>query len=539
MIRLINFDVGDNMNIELQELLFSSPTRKQLLDYTPTLPKKYTVQVFRNHSFEFVEHTIYAYLEYGQLGVNFEYSGYDDTLSFIELNTVADALILWLDVSRYHSESQFRDLLISRMKYLRSIYTKPVLLVPFGAEVCINMPSLLVFNLQEIQAAMGSAFLDERASAITGTSLSRKAMLVIAKELGLRYIPALLRPALKAVVVDFDNTLYSGVLGEDGICGIQLTDGHIRLQKQLKKLAESGIMLCAASKNEPQDIVELLEKNSDFVLRQSDFTKLCISWQPKTQSIQEIAQYLNIGVDSMVFVDDNIGELKAVTMAFPQIKAIHAEEDANKTADVLSNFPGLTFFATEGQMLSRKDDIISNEERKKIMAKADNKTDYLKSLGISLEFQKNNINSAKRISELANKTNQFIFNYKRYSEAELYRSIEREDMVVISVSLSDILSDSGLIAACVGRKENDVVILEECFMSCRAMGRGIEDAVILGAIQYAAETLACKMLHVCFQDGPRNAPAKLFVETYLRKYLTADGYFSYQIPTELMNVKYD
>lgn len=526
------------MNIELQEFLFSSPTRKQLLNYTPTLPKEYTVQIFRNHSFEFVEHTIYAYLEYGELGVNFEYSGYDDTLSFTELDFSADAIILWLDVSRYHSESQFQNLLESRLKYLRSICTKPVLLVPFGAEVHMEMPSLLVFNLQEFQAEMGPAFLDERASAVTGTSLSRKAMLVIAKELGLRYIPSLLRPALKAVVVDFDNTLYRGILGEDGICGIQITAGHIRLQKQLKRLADSGIMLCAASKNERQDVDELLATHSDFVLRQNDFTKLCVSWQPKTQSIQEIAQYLNIGVDSMVFIDDNIGELKAVTMAFPQIKAIHAEEDANKTADVLCSFPGLTIFTSAAQTFSRKNDIISNEERKKIMAKAENKTDYIKSLGISLEFQKNNVDSAKRITELANKTNQFIFNYKRYSEAELYRFIEQQDMVVVSVSLSDILSDSGLIAACFGRKEDDVIILEECFMSCRAMGRGIEDTIILGAIQYAAETLACNKLRVCFQDGPRNAPAKLFAETHLKNYLTDAAYFSYQIPADLLNIKY-
>ena len=527
------------MNIELQDFLFSSPTRKQLLEYVPTLSNEYVVQVFRNHSFEFIEHTIHPYLEYGQLGVKFTYSGYDDTLTFNELNCEANALILWLDSRRYHSQEQFEKFITSRMIYLRSIYTKPVLLVVAGMDVKAESASMLTFSLQGLEMQMGTCFWDERASAITGTSLSRKAMMAIARELGLRYIPALLCPALKAVVVDFDNTLYNGVLGEDGIWGVQVTEGHYRLQKQLKELSNRGVMLCAASKNELEDVEKLLNEREDFPLDTGDFAKLCVSWQPKSQSIQEIANYLNIGVDSILFIDDNIGELRSVTMAFPQIKAILAKEDANITTEILENYPGLFIVSNSSTGFCRKEDIIANEKRKELMDQVSNKSDYIRSLGISLEFQRDNTSVAKRISELANKTNQFIFNYQRYTEAEIMHLMERTESTVVSVSLSDMLSDSGLIAVCVGRRlEKNICVLEECFMSCRAMGRGIEDIIILGAVQKVLEYLDCDKLRICFQDGPRNAPAKKFVQDYLEHYLNDSDRFSYQVPKNLVNVNY-
>ena len=225
------------MNLELQKMIFEKQVnRRDLLSYKCVEPKTLHIQVFRNHSFELVEHTIGMYLDYSQIGVVFEYSGYDDSLTFNELNKEADLLIIWIDTKRYNSS--INEFLNDRIKYLKEIYNKPVLIIPYGEILNINSSSVFVYNLNKLEETMGESFIDERAKDATGTALSHKALMAISRELGLKILPALLKPALKAVIVDFDNTIYKGVLGEDGINGVELTEGHKALQEKLKSLSK-------------------------------------------------------------------------------------------------------------------------------------------------------------------------------------------------------------------------------------------------------------------------------------------------------------
>ena len=376
--------------VELQDFLFSQkPNRRQLLAYESELEKSHAIQVFRNHSFELVEHTIDAFLDYAGLGIRFSYSGYDDSFSFSELDKKADAIIIWVDAKRYNAVDTFSEFLEGRLRYLRSIYDRPILLIPSGAEYKSH-PGVLVLSLSELEKKLGDKFVDERAAKITGTSLSNLAMVEISRELGLRYLPALLRPSLKAVVVDFDNTLYGGVLGEDGIDGLEITDGHKKLQEYLKALSEKGIFLCASSKNELEDVEKLLESRTDFILRKDDFTKLSVSWQPKSRSMEEISRYLNIGIDSMVMVDDNIGELAEMTMAHPELNIIHAKEDALKTCEVLKSYPRLSIIHAGKEAAMRKGDVIANEKRRNLAQSSSSKEDYIRSLKIVLGYDMDN-----------------------------------------------------------------------------------------------------------------------------------------------------
>lgn len=522
--------------IELQNFIFSSnATRRKLLEYESELSKKYNVQVFRNHSFELVEHTISAYLDYAGIGVNFEYSGYDDSFSFSEVDISADAIIVWVDAKRYNTDN-FSGFLKGRLEQLRAMYSKSILLVPYGCDYKSEDNSIVVFSLDDIKNELGDKFTDERVASVTGTSLSNVAMLKISKELGLRYIPAILKPSLKAVVVDFDNTLYKGVLGEDGIDGLEITEGHKKLQQHLKELSKKGIFLCAASKNEAEDVEKLLEKRSDFELKREDFTKMCVFWQPKAESIKEISEYLNIGIDSILMIDDNIGEVNALAFAYPELKLIHAKDDANETCKVLDNYPGLLLLNTTAESSIRKDDVIANEKRRLLKSSVENKEDYIRSLQIKLTYDFDNKEKLKRISELANKTNQFIFNYKRYSQQEIENIYESDDYMIVSISLQDCLSDSGLIAVCVGKKTDDYISLEECFMSCRALGRGIDDVIIMGAIKLLTERLGVQKVKVLFKEGERNTPAKNYIDSYLREYVDDIKEFKYDFPKDLITI---
>ena len=524
------------ISLELQKFIFEdSPSRRALLSYLPQCEKEYCVQVFRNHSFELVEHTIGAYLDYAGIGISFCYSGYDDSLSFLELDPQADLVMIWIDTTRYISKTA-ESFLNERIAQLRTRFSRPILLVPFGEKIHVSQTGVIVFNLSEIESDFGTKFIDKRAERVTGTLWSSRAMLAISRMLGLRYFPALLRPALKAILVDLDNTLYRGVLGEDGINGVVLTKGHRQLQEKLKDFSKAGFFLCAVSKNDAEDVEQLFGTRDDFPLRKEDFSKILASWDSKANSIKKIAQFLNIHPDSMVFVDDNIGELTAVKMAFPGIRLVLAGEDGASTCHVLKEFPGLWKISGSEDDTKRKNDVKANEQRQ-ILQKKLSVEEYIRSLEIHLKFSFDNMQQLNRIFELANKTNQFIFNYKRYTLAEVEERIRRERYAVVSISLADKLSDSGLIGVCVGREEEDYVVIEECFISCRALGRGIDDVIVLGAIDGIAHRFGKSRVKVLFQRGERNTPAKQFIEQHLCAYLENPLEFQFEIPKDLLTVE--
>lgn len=524
------------MSIELQRMLFGKgPTRDDLLKYEPVMPKTRLIQIFRNHSFELIEHTIYPYLDFAGIGASFEYSGYDDSFSFLQLDASADLYIIWADGTRYKDVDP-SSLVSDRVCALREKTDKSILVVAYGADVSSTDPGVAVVDLAPLKERYGDRFEDRRAQAITGTPLSRQSLMELSKILGTQYIPALLAPRLKAVIIDFDNTIYQGVLGEDGAQGLQLTPGHIALQERLVELSRSGLFLCAVSKNDQRDVDELLDSRKDFPLKKENFTKVIASWKPKYQSVQEIAAYLNIGVSSMVFVDDNIGELTELEMHLPDIKLVYAEADASITANVLRYFPGLLRLKASNQEDQiRKDDVQANEMRKALRDTM-SQEDYIRSLKLRLQFDYKKEDQIARIAELSNKTNQFIFNYARYTPAQVSKLFHDHSYMVLTVSLADRLSDSGLVGVCVGKDMSDHVSIEECFVSCRALGRGIDDIIVLGAIQKILNYFHKTKVRLQFQKGPRNKPAEDFVFRCLRPYLACAADFFYEIPKDLLEI---
>ena len=141
-----------------------------------------------------------------------------------------------------------------------------------------------------------------------------------------------------------------------------------------------------------------------------------------------------------------------------------------------------------------------------------------------------------RVSELSNKTNQFIFSYQRYTPQQIKSLMESDDSVVVAISLADRLSESGIIGVVVLRHCDDSALLEECFVSCRALGRGIDQAIVLGGVSVAMQRLELNRLKINFSNGERNAPAQTFVQQHLSSHLTSDGVFEYQIPTDIIAV---
>lgn len=521
--------------LELQKFLFEKePSRKELVTYTASKEqKRYQIQVYRNHSFELVEHTISAYLDYAKMQVNFLYSDYDDSLSFFQLDSNTDMLILWLDMKRYQIDA-IEEFLKERLKTLLSIYKRPILCLLLGKTM--EYQHVVFYDFHSIEEILGNAYFDERLEKISGTRLSAKACMMIAKDLGLRYLPALLKPMLKAIVVDLDHTLYRGILGEDGIEKIEVSKAYLSFQKQLKNFANQGFFICIASKNEKQDVEKLLDQRKDFLIKKEDFSLICASWEEKSSMIEKIADFLNIHVDSILFIDDNIGEILSVLAKYPDIHVIQASENPQITNTILANYPGLMKLSMQKEDQLRSEDIKENQKRQKIKQTL-SKEAYLKSLQITLQYQCNPLESVVRISELANKTNQFIFSYKRYSIQEIKERMQRKEMIVIAVNLQDRLSDSGLIGVCVIKKATDFLILEECFISCRALGRGIEDAIVLGSISIAQDLFGLKKVKILFQKGERNTPAEKFLNQYAKEYINQEQEMNYILPKDVIKIE--
>lgn len=523
--------------ISLQEFLFdSSLSRKDFLNYRPKCERKYKIEVYRNHSFELVEHTIRPYLDFSGFQAEFKYSDYDDSLSFLHVEDNNDLFLLWLDVSRYHIEG-LKAFLQERISWLRNKISCPILVVLLS-EINIAVDGVEQYSLEPLQRNLREDFFDTRMEPFSGTRLSAKACGEISKELGLRYFPALLLPTLKAIAVDLDNTLYQGVLGEDGPDNLILTEGHKRLQEKLKELVQQGFFLGIVSKNEKEDVEDLFTQREDFPLRREDFTEIYALWEEKAQSLERFAKFLNIHIDSILFVDDNLGELIAVQRQLPQIHLLHAYEDGGKTADVLSYYPGLLRLHEKREDTLRKSDVKANSIRQSLK---DDMTEeeYLKNLKVTLSFHLNWMSEAQRISELANKTNQFIFNYRRYSQQQVQTMMKISNWGVLSVSLADRLSDSGIIASFFGRKEGNIVFLEEGFVSCRALGRGLENYIVKGSLQFLLESLHASQILIRFQKGERNIPAENYLCTELPHYEVSPKEFSFQLPQNLITINFE
>ncbi len=527
---------GEKM-LELQKFLFETePSRKELINYIPSKENPcYQIQVYRNHSFELVEHTIFPYLDYAGINVQFLYSDYDDSLSFFQLESSSDLLILWLDLERY-KENKREEFIEERLTVLRSIYQKPILCIPFGEKKAGSYTNVICYHLDGVKEKLKKAYLDERLEKWSGTKLSAESCKMIAKELGLKYIPALLKPLLKAIVVDLDYTLYRGVLGEDGMEHIEISEDYLFLQRQLKLLAEQGFFLCMATKNEEKDVWELLEKREDFLLKKEVWSVICASWEEKADMIQTIADFLNIHTESILFIDDNIGEILSVLSRYPRIHVIHAHENPKITSEMLAFYPGLMKLYQQKEDQIRSADIKAKSERLK-MKQGLSKEEYIRSLDIRLTYKCNCLENASRISELANKTNQFIFSYKRYHISEIVDLMQRADSLVLSIFLQDKLSDSGLIGSCLIKKEWDRLVVEECFVSCRALGRGIEEVIVLGAIYIAQQYFNIQKVKILFCKGERNKAAEKFLEDYAKENINQEKEIDYKLPRDQITIK--
>jgi FkbH-like protein len=283
----------------------------------------------------------------------------------------------------------------------------------------------------------------------------------------------------KNLVLDLDNTLWGGVIGDDGIKKIKIgEDGSIgeafkNFQLELKRLKDSGILLSVASKNEIENAYLGLS-HPDGILKKDDFASIKANWEPKDQNIQRMAKDINLGLDSFVFIDDNPAERALVEENLPTVSVPKVGNDPNKYFEFIDKegyFERVTLAADD---LDRSRYYSENQARTNIEAKFKSQDEFLKSLEMKAKINYFDDLSLERITQLINKTNQFNLTTKRYSIKEVIKLKEDKSIFSFYGRLADRFGDNGLISVLIAKNIDNSLHIDSWLMSCRVLKRGME-----------------------------------------------------------------
>lgn len=299
----------------------------------------------------------------------------------------------------------------------------------------------------------------------------------------------------KCVVLDLDNTLWGGVLGEDGIEGIKIGGNYpgkafLYFQKFLVELEKSGIILAVCSKNNETDVLECWSKNPFNCLKQKHIAAYRINWNNKADNIKQIADELNIGLDSMVFIDDSPAERELVKQVLPQVSVPDFPSQPSGLAEFAAMLSEKYFsvYSLTNEDKNKTAEYKANAERKREQEKFTDLEGFIKSLDIRLLIQRANSMNIGRIAQMMQKTNQFNLTTKRYTEADLL-GLLKNGADIFCISMSDKFGDSGITGAMIVMDGE----IDEFLMSCRVLGKNIETAFLYTVLEILKENGAEKI----------------------------------------------
>ena len=360
-------------------------------------------------------------------------------------------------------------------------------------EGCQQVKNVYILDLDAIQAACGrEAFSDPKLYYIAKMPISVDMLPAVAKKV-VDLVQVLRGAAKKCVIVDLDNTLWGGVIGDDGLSGIQVGElgtGHAfsDFQAWLKELKNRGILLAVCSKNNESAAREPFEKHPEMVLRLEDFSMFVANWEDKASNIRTIQKQLNIGMDSLVFLDDNPFERNLVRSIIPEITVPELPEDP---AMYLQYLRGLGLF--EAASYSAEDSGRTRQYREQaeraVFASSFQSYDaYLEGLGMEAVAAPFDPFHYPRIAQLTQRSNQFNLRTVRYTEAEIEAIARDEGHICLYFMLKDKFGDHGLISVVIlDKQDRDTLFISEWLMSCRVLKRGMEEFIVNKILQTAGE----------------------------------------------------
>ena len=332
------------------------------------------------------------------------------------------------------------------------------------------------------------------------------------------YVKPLLGKTRKCIVLDLDNTLWGGIIGEDGIDGIEL--GHtptgkafVEFQKELLSLWNQGIILSINSKNNFDDAMKVIHEHPDMILREKHFASIQINWNDKAENMKQISNEANIGLDSFVFFDDDKLNQERIKHEFPEILTVNVSDDPSNFVPILKQINDFNVLHRTSEDSNRGEMYAQQRQRRNFENSVSNLDEFLKQLDIKVKIKKANKFLTPRISQLTLKTNQFNLTTKRYQEEEIQKLSNNENFEVGCAQVLDKFGDNGITGVYIIEKNKNLWIIDTFLLSCRIIGRGIENAILTEIIKKAKQKGIVE-LRANFIPTSKNKPSENFLSDF-------------------------
>lgn len=318
-------------------------------------------------------------------------------------------------------------------------------------------------------------------------------------------------PSRKLLVTDADNTLWRGVLGEDGLDGIVIDEPARVLQAFLQTQRKRGFLLALSSKNDAGDVTKVLEEHPGMLLRDDDFVAQKVNWEPKSTNIRELCQELGLGMDSVVFIDDNAAETAEVTAGCPGVLAITLPEDRGEIESMLTQSWAFDLGSPRTEEDERRTELYAAQaSRESLQQKSDSFAAFLEGLQLEVDLSVVTSKERDRLAQLSTRTNQFNACKSPFQAHELAEQ-QAHGAIAHRVAASDRFGQYGVVGAMISESTDRALKVSAFFLSCRALGKGVERHMIRQLGQQALEASLGK-IEVAFNDAERNGVCRAFFE---------------------------
>jgi FkbH-like protein len=339
--------------------------------------------------------------------------------------------------------------------------------------------------------AIAGAVNDPRMSSYAKLHLGEPLLAELAREVA-HLLRALKGRTKKVLVLDADNTLWDGILGDDGPDGIAAAttfrgEAFGEFQRTIRQLAAQGVLLAVSSKNDQDAVMAVLRSHPDMQLRDDDFVAVRANWSPKDDNIRAIGEALNLGLDSFVFADDSAFERGLVGSSLPQVQIIHLDDEPALHAEALLRDGWFDTLVVTEEDRARGALYRADNGRVQLEMSSDTPAQYLDNLGVEITVGPPAPHEIGRLSQLTLRTNQFNLTTQRVQPADLQALLERDDSLVLSLASRDRFGGNGVIGGIFGHITDDTLHLDNMVMSCRVFARGIEQAAIRTVLLHARD----------------------------------------------------
>lgn len=495
---------------------------KEFSNYEGVWNKEITIHVLRNYSIEPIELYLQLYLYSHNLKATITYSDYDayqqeiidprsklqqEKHDFVILSLIPDNIKL-AEYFDHNAVSEATDEVVDHMKWLVESLNKSL---THGQLITIGLPphfygangpdfnatsninkslknicssnNTLYIDIENIFSSLGwqSGF-DGRTWMMQKAPWTSQFNRHLAKDLA-QSIAISRGNIKKLIVLDCDNTLWGGILGEDGAEGVELSQteypgtAFYSVQKILLDLHDKGALLALCSKNNECDVLNFLKEHPDNLIKEHHLVSWRINWKNKAENILDLADELNISTDSFIFIDDSSVECELITEALPEVTTIQVPQQISEYPNqimAIGHFNG----PKSNEDRNKTEKYKTEQKRKSTQHSYSNIDDFIKSLNIKVEVGVPSSSEFTRVAQLTHKTNQFNLTTIRYSESDIGRLVEASNSFVLKLRAEDKFGDYGLTGVAIIRREDDYALIDSLMLSCRVLGRKIENSFV-------------------------------------------------------------